>query len=60
MIDVDIRRLGLGSKLLVEIEQIALNKKCDFIKVDVLSFQALEFYQNHGFQIYGTLDNVGL
>ncbi|UPW82032.1 N-acetyltransferase [Lysinibacillus sp. Ag94] len=59
MIDEDIRGLGLGSKLLVEIERIALNNKCDFIKVDTLSFQALDFYQNHGYQIYGTLDNVG-
>ncbi|WP_255505281.1 GNAT family N-acetyltransferase [Lysinibacillus sphaericus] len=59
MIDEDIRGLGLGSKLLLEIEQIALDNKCDFIKVDTLSFQALDFYQNHGYQIYGTLDNVG-
>ncbi|MFE3573826.1 GNAT family N-acetyltransferase [Lysinibacillus sp. NPDC059133] len=59
MIDEDIRGLGYGSKLLIEIEQIALHNKCDFIKVDTLSFQALDFYQNHGYQVYGTLDNVG-
>lgn len=59
MIDEDIRGLGYGSKLLLEIEQIALNNKCDFIKVDTLSFQALDFYKNHGYQVYGTLDNVG-
>lgn len=59
MIDEEIRGLGYGSKLLVEIEQIALNNNCDFIKVDTLSFQALDFYENHGYQVYGTLDNVG-
>jgi len=59
MIDENLRGLGYGSKLLLEIEQIAINNDCDFIKVDTLSFQALDFYQNHGYEIYGTLDNVG-
>lgn len=59
MIDEDIRRLGYGTKLLLEIERAALEGKCDFIKVDTLSFQALDFYQNNGYEIYGTLDNVG-
>lgn len=34
---------------MLEIEQIDLEKKCDFIKVDTLSFQALDFYRKHGF-----------
>jgi len=59
MIDEEIRGSGYGSKLLIEIEQIALHNNCDFIKVDTLSFQALDFYKNHGYQVYGTLDNVG-
>jgi len=59
MVDDEIRGLGYGSKLLVEIEKIALSNNCDFIKVDTLSFQALDFYENHGYQVYGTLDNVG-
>jgi len=59
MIDEEIRGSGYGTKLLVEIEQIALHNNCDFIKVDTLSFQALDFYENHGYQVYGTLDNVG-
>lgn len=59
MIDEDIRSLGYGTKLLVEVEQIALESECDFIKVDTLSFQAQDFYQRNGYTIYGTLDNVG-
>ncbi len=59
MIDEDIRSLGYGTKLLAEMERVALESQCDFIKVDTLSFQALDFYQNHGYEIYGTLDNVG-
>lgn len=59
MIDEDIRKLGYGTKLLLEVEKIALEKNCNFIKVDTLSFQALDFYKKHGYQEFGILDNVG-
>lgn len=59
MIDEDIRKSGFGTNLLLELEHMALAKQCDFIKVDTLSFQALEFYEKHGYQVFGTLDNVG-
>ena len=59
MVDEEIRKLGYGTKLLLEIEQIALEKKCDFIKVDTLSFQALGFYEKNGYQVFGSIDNVG-
>ena len=59
MMDEDIRNLGFGSKLLGALEEIALAKHCDFIKVDTLSFQALGFYEKHGYRVFGTLDNVG-
>lgn len=59
MIDEDIRKTGFGTKLLAEIETIALEKECDFIKVDTLSFQALGFYEKNGYQVYGSIDNVG-
>lgn len=59
MIDEDIRKTGFGTKLLEEIETIALDKECDFIKVDTLSFQALGFYEKNGYQVYGSIDNVG-
>ncbi|PFE04164.1 N-acetyltransferase [Bacillus cereus] len=59
LIDEDIRKLGYGSKLLLEVEKIALERSCDFIKVDTLSFQALDFYKKHGYQEFGILDNVG-
>lgn len=59
MIDEDIRKSGFGTKLLLELEKIAIEKECDFIKVDTLSFQALGFYEKHGYQVFGSLDNVG-
>jgi GNAT superfamily N-acetyltransferase len=59
MIDEAIRKSGYGTKLLSELEKIALQKECDFIKVDTLSFQALDFYKKNGYQVFGSLDNVG-
>jgi GNAT superfamily N-acetyltransferase len=59
MIDEDLRNSGFGTKLLVELEKIALQKGCDFIKVDTLSFQALGFYEKNGYQVFGSIDNVG-
>ncbi|WP_397538839.1 GNAT family N-acetyltransferase [Rummeliibacillus pycnus] len=59
MIDEDIRKSGFGTKLLLELEKIAVEKECDFIKVDTLSFQALGFYEKNGYQVFGSIDNVG-
>lgn len=59
IVDEETRKFGYGSKLLMEVEQIALEKKCDFIKVDTLSFQALDFYEKNGYQVFGSIDNVG-
>ncbi|MBM6619606.1 GNAT family N-acetyltransferase [Bacillus suaedaesalsae] len=59
MVDEEIRSLGYGSKLLTAVEQLAIDRKCDFIKVDTLSFQALEFYEKHGYKVFGSIDNVG-
>ncbi|MGM0835149.1 MAG: GNAT family N-acetyltransferase [Bacillota bacterium] len=59
MIDEDLRKDGYGSKLMQEAERIAVENNCDFIKVDTLSFQALDFYKKLGYEVYGVLDNVG-
>lgn len=59
IMDESLRKNGYGSKLLMEAEEIAKERKCDFIKLDTLSFQALEFYKKHGYEVYGTLPNVG-
>ncbi|MFJ7666588.1 GNAT family N-acetyltransferase [Lysinibacillus sp. NPDC097195] len=59
LIEENIRKCGFGTKLLVALEDIAFAKQCDFIKVDTLSFQALGFYEKHGYQLFGTLNNVG-
>lgn len=53
------RTFGYGKKLLAEAERIAKEKGCDFIKLDTLSFQALDFYIKQGFDVYGTIPNAG-
>ncbi|MEC3883349.1 GNAT family N-acetyltransferase [Halobacillus sp. HZG1] len=59
MVDEELRGSGYGSKLLMEAERTASEKACDFIKVDTLSFQALDFYKKHGYREFGVLEHVG-
>ncbi|WP_337102860.1 GNAT family N-acetyltransferase [Paenibacillus sp. YIM B09110] len=58
-VDDSFQNLGYGKKLLSEAEQIAKDKNCDFIKLDTLSFQALDFYKEQGFELFGTIQNAG-
>ncbi|WP_339254682.1 GNAT family N-acetyltransferase [Paenibacillus sp. FSL P2-0136] len=58
-VDEDYRKFGYGKKLLLEAEKMAKEKKCDFIKLDTLSFQALDFYLKQGFEVFGTIHNAG-
>ncbi|MHA6533893.1 GNAT family N-acetyltransferase [Paenibacillus sp. BAC0078] len=53
------RKSSYGSMLISEAEQLARSKGCDFIKLDTLSFQALDFYLKQGFEVYGTIPNAG-
>ncbi|MFC4403766.1 GNAT family N-acetyltransferase [Gracilibacillus xinjiangensis] len=58
-LDEKIRNQGYGTKLLLEIENMARERKCDYIKLDTLSFQALDFYKKHGYEVFGSINNVG-
>jgi len=58
-VEEEYRKSGYGRALLREAEKMAIERKCDFIKLDTLSFQALDFYLKEGFQIYGTIENAG-
>ncbi|SFL77342.1 Acetyltransferase (GNAT) family protein [Paenibacillus sp. 1_12] len=58
-VEEELRHLGYGKKLLAEAEQIAKKKDCNFIKLDTLSFQALDFYIKQGFVVFGTIQNAG-
>lgn len=56
-VDENYRGKGLGSKLLAKIEMIAKEKDCYLIHLDTFDFQAKEFYENQGYEVFGTLED---
>lgn len=51
----NVRRGGLGTQILMHCETAARQHRCDFMHVDTMSFQALDFYRKFGFELFGTL-----
>lgn len=49
------RAQGLGSQLLHAAEAQAQTRGCRSVYLDTFSFQALPFYQKHGYTIFGQL-----
>ncbi len=56
-IDEAYRKQGLGSKMLEEIECIALEEGCHLIHLDTFDFQAKDFYIRHGYEVFGVLED---
>ncbi|MCP1312471.1 GNAT family N-acetyltransferase [Paenibacillus tyrfis] len=56
-VDEGSRKLGLGSRLLQEIEQAGRQQDVKLIYLDTFSFQAPDFYKRHGFEVFGTLED---
>lgn len=50
------RKHGFGTKLLKEIEKIALEENCSLIHLDTFDFQAKDFYTKHGYEVFGVLE----
>lgn len=53
--DKNYRRKGVGTKLIIMIDSVAVNKKLSKIFVDTYAFQAQAFYQKQGFYCIGTI-----
>lgn len=55
-VDEKYRKQGFGTKLLKEIERVAEVEKCTLIHLDTFDFQAKDFYLEHGYEVFGTLE----
>ncbi|MCR8643612.1 GNAT family N-acetyltransferase [Paenibacillus sp. N1-5-1-14] len=57
-LDEAVRGERYGTKLINVIEAKARELNCVLIKLDTLSFQALDFYKKNGFTVFGQIDDV--
>lgn len=48
---------GYGTLLLKKVEEEAKTKGAYLAQLDTFDFQALSFYQKHGYEIFGTLED---
>ncbi len=56
-VDEDHRRRGLGTRLLKAAEAEALRRGCGYACLTTFSFQARPFYEGHGYEVFGRLEN---
>ncbi|MFA0085427.1 GNAT family N-acetyltransferase [Vibrio sp. 10N.261.51.F12] len=54
-VDSESKGQGIGSELLRQAEQFALEHNCHSSLLDTFSFQARPFYERHGYQVEMTL-----
>ncbi len=52
----EIRGQGLGRRLLLASEEIALERGCVGSRLSTFDFQAKEFYERHAYSVFSTLD----
>ena len=57
-IDNRYRGQRLGTKLLDEIERMARERNCVYIKLNTFTFQAPQYYPKHGYHQYAVIENV--
>jgi GNAT superfamily N-acetyltransferase len=57
MVPDQFRDRDLGSQILARAEGIARQRGCVGVWLDTFAFQAPGFYQNHGYEIFGTIDD---
>jgi GNAT superfamily N-acetyltransferase len=53
----DCRRVGLGRRLLTEMEGVAAGRGCTRAHLDTFSYQARPFYERLGYRLFGVLDD---
>lgn len=56
-IDEAIRRRGWGRKLMEMVEDEAVKRGCNVAYTDTFTWQAPEFYEKLGYELYGQIDD---
>lgn len=54
----DLRGKGYGSLILHQAEENALKHGCHHAHLDTMDWQALGFYEKHGYSIFGVLEDL--
>lgn len=57
-VDESIRKGGWGTKLLTNMEEYALSKNTNNIRLETTTFQALDFYKKAGYSVFGELSDM--
>lgn len=52
------RKQGIAAELLSEVEEEARRNGCYMAQLDTFDFQAKDFYEKCGYQVFGTLRNM--
>ena len=56
-VDEHYRAKGVGTRLFKKLDEFTLSKKCKFLTLETLEFQAKDFYEKFGFSVAATLPN---
>lgn len=56
-VDDDLRGDGIGARLLAQIERLALSHGVYRFRLSTASFQAREFYQKQGYEVFAVLED---